>query len=76
MESAITALQCEPVSPEEGEYLPPGSHQDCGHSSHSLQWTLRKLRMQDYRPQMAEVHTREIILVSPGSWVFPYVEKD
>ena len=27
MESAITALQCEPVSPEEGEYLPPGSHQ-------------------------------------------------
>jgi len=26
MESAIAALQPEPVSPEEGEYLPPGSH--------------------------------------------------
>ena len=27
MESVITALQREPLNPEEGEYLPLGSHQ-------------------------------------------------
>ena len=26
MESVIAALQCEPVSPQEVEYLPPTSH--------------------------------------------------
>ena len=48
---------------------------DWSHSSHSLWWTLRKHRMQDYRPQKAEVTTKEIIWVSSDSCIFPYIEK-
>ena len=50
MELVIEALQCDPVSPEKGVSL------NCSHSNHSLLWTLRKLRMQDHRPQLAKVY--------------------
>ena len=60
MESVIAALQREPMSPEEGEL-------DC---SHFLWWTLRKLRIQEYGPQTDEVHTKEIIWISPDSCIF------
>ena len=50
MELVTEALQCQPVSPEKGVSL------NCSHSNHSLLWTLRKLRMQDHRPQLAKVY--------------------
>ena len=61
MESVIAALQHEPVSSEEGEQ--------------GRWWALRKLRIQEHGPQTDEVHTMEIIWMSPDSCIFPYIEK-
>ena len=61
MESVIAALQHEPVSSEEGE--------------RGRWWALRKLRIQEHGPQTDEVHTMEIIWMSPDSCIFPYIEK-
>ena len=36
---------------------------------------IQDMKIQDYRPQTAEVHIKEIILKSPDSCIFPYIEK-
>ena len=36
---------------------------------------IQDMKIQDYRPQTAEVQIKEIILMSPDSCIFPYIEK-
>ena len=37
---------------------------------------LRKWKIIGYWPQIAEMHMKGMISVSPDSWIFPYIEKD
>lgn len=74
MESAIAALQCEPVCLEKGEYT-------CHLAVIRLEplqplpvMNLEEtLRMQDYRPQTAKIY--KIDSKSPDSCIFPRIEK-
>lgn len=74
MESAIAALQCEPVCLEKGECT-------CHLAVIRLEplqplpvMNLEEtLRMQDYRPQTAKIY--KIDSKSPDSCIFPRIEK-
>ena len=68
--SAVAALQSKLVNPEE-EYLLSGSHKP----PYGECWESSEYETQDYRPQVAEVHIKKIILMNPDSCNFPYVEK-
>ena len=72
--SAIAATST--VSPEgtqEGnrEYLPSSSHQTAA----TLDGAASERENTRYWPQIAEVHIKGMMSVSPDSCIFPYVEK-
>ena len=73
MPSGVAALQSKLVNPEE-KYLLSSSHKTvatpCGECEKA-----QNMRTQDYRPQIAEVHIKKIIVMSPDSCIFPHVGK-
>ena len=77
--SWVAALQSQLVNPEE-KYLLSSSHKTVAtlvatqHHRVSAEKT-QNMRTQDYRPQIAEVHLKKIIVMSPDSCIFPHVEK-
>ena len=69
LQSMIATLQREPVSPKEGK-------SDCSQSLPMMN-SEETLRLQDYRPQIAEMHIYIYVndLMSPDSWRLPVARK-
>ena len=75
-QSAIAALQCEPVSPEgtqEGEYLWSSSHQTAATPYGEPQGSSECEKHRRLAPT-AEMHMKGMISVSPDSCIFSYIE--
>ena len=77
--SAIAATASgELVSPEETQegkvYLPSSSHQTAA-TPYGEPWGNSGWENTGYWPQLAEVHIKGMISVSPDSSIFPYIEK-
>ena len=72
--SAISALQYEPKSTQEGEkYLQSNSHQIAATPNSEPKGVPKGA--QDTSPRIAEMRMKEMILVSPEACLLPYLEK-
>ena len=75
--SVIAGLLCDPVSPkgtQEEEYVRSSSHQTIATPYGEPQGSLGSEKKTQYVPQIAEVHMKGMISVSPDSCIFPYTE--